>query len=162
MNGHCQHFPSLSMRCRAESTRLGGSYDCAEGASRPFHNWASPSSTRRASRRRSWSPSTPSACTSASSSTASRRSSSSAQERLKASTIQVDTWRDFFDVFAGDGSRFVLAHWDGTTATEKQITDETKVTIRCLPVPGDGPRLPAKCIKTSKLSAMQVVFAKPY
>ena len=86
-----------------------------------------------------------------------------AQERLKANTIQVDTWKDFQDVFAGEGSKFVHAHWDGTTATEKQIKDETKVTIRCLPVPGDGPAPePGKCVKTGKPSARRVLFAKAY
>jgi prolyl-tRNA synthetase len=86
-----------------------------------------------------------------------------AEARLKANTITVDTWQDFLDVFSGEGSRFVHAHWDGTTATEKEIKDQTKVTIRCLPLPGDGPA-PAqgKCVKTGKPSARRVLFAKAY
>jgi prolyl-tRNA synthetase len=86
-----------------------------------------------------------------------------ASARLKESTIHVDTWKDFTDVFSGDGSKFVYAHWDGTTATEKAIKDELKVTIRCLPVRGDGPAdEPGKCIKTGKPSARRVLFAKAY
>jgi prolyl-tRNA synthetase len=86
-----------------------------------------------------------------------------AQQRLKANTIQVDTWQDFLDVFTGEGSKFVHAHWDGTAATEKQIKDETKVTIRCLPLPGDGPAPESgKCVKTGKPSARRVLFAKAY
>ena len=67
------------------------------------------------------------------------------------------------DVFAGEGSKFVHAHWDGTAETEKAIKDETKVTIRCLPLAGDGPPSePGKCIKTGKPSARRVLFAKAY
>ena len=66
-------------------------------------------------------------------------------------------------VFAGDGSKFVHAHWDGTAETEKAIKDELKVTIRCLPLAGDGPPPePGTCIKTGKPSARRVLFAKAY
>lgn len=86
-----------------------------------------------------------------------------AQERQRANTVEVDTWADFLEVFKGDGSKFVLAHWDGTGATEKEIKDETRVTIRCLPLPGDGPApAPGKCVKTGKPSARRVLFAKAY
>jgi prolyl-tRNA synthetase len=47
--------------------------------------------------------------------------------------------------------------------TDPLIKDETKVTIRCLPVPGDGPApQPGKCVKTGKPSARRVLFAKAY
>src|SRR6185503_12592632 len=86
-----------------------------------------------------------------------------AEERTRANTVSVDTWQEFLEVFAGDGSKFVHARWDGTAATEKQIKDETKVTIRCLPLPGDGPAPePGKCVKTGKPSARRVLFAKAY
>jgi prolyl-tRNA synthetase len=86
-----------------------------------------------------------------------------ARERLRAGTVTIDTWKDFQDVFADEGSRFVHAHWDGTAATEKEIKDLTKVTIRCLPLPGDGPEPePGKCVKTGKPSPRRVLFAKAY
>ncbi len=86
-----------------------------------------------------------------------------AQQRLRENTISVDTWKDFLEVFQGEGSRFVYAHWDGTTETEHAIKDETKATIRCLPIPGDGPEPePGKCIKTGRPSARRVLFAKAY
>jgi prolyl-tRNA synthetase len=86
-----------------------------------------------------------------------------ASERLKANTVALDTWKDFTAAFAGDSSKFVLAHWDGTPETEKAIKDELKVTIRCLPLPGDGPAPePGACIKTGKPSARRVLFAKAY
>jgi prolyl-tRNA synthetase len=86
-----------------------------------------------------------------------------AEARLKANTVHVDTWQDFRAVFAGEGSKFVYAHWDGATETEKAIKDELKVTIRCLPLPGDGPaNEPGRCVKTGKPSARRVLFAKAY
>jgi len=86
-----------------------------------------------------------------------------AKARLAANTVHVDTWADFQAVFAGDSSKFVYAHWDGTAETEKAIKDELKVTIRCLPLPGDGPAPePGLCVKTGKQSARRVLFAKAY
>jgi prolyl-tRNA synthetase len=86
-----------------------------------------------------------------------------AAERLKANTVHVDTWDEFQQVFAGEGSKFVYAHWDGTTATEKRIKEETKATIRCLPMHGDGPDPePGKCVRTGEPSARRVLFAKAY
>jgi prolyl-tRNA synthetase len=78
---------------------------------------------------------------------------------------RVDTWEEFkkvFDVEGGAG--FVLAHWDGDSATEEAIADETKATIRCIPLnpfdPSDN--MPGKCVKTGKESKQRVVFAKAY
>jgi prolyl-tRNA synthetase len=86
-----------------------------------------------------------------------------AAERTRANTVQVDTWAQFLDVFRDEGSKFVHAHWDGTTETEKLIKEETKATIRCLPVAADGPAPePGKCVKTGKPSARRVLFAKAY
>lgn len=78
-------------------------------------------------------------------------------------TLQVDSWNEFAAVFAGQGSKFVYAHWDGTTATELAIKEATKATIRCLPLAGEGPDAsPGKCIKTGAASARRVLFAKNY
>jgi prolyl-tRNA synthetase len=81
----------------------------------------------------------------------------------EANTIQVDNWKDFCDAFAGESSRFVYAHWDGTGETEKAIKEATKATIRCLPYPGQGPAAePGVCVKSGKPSARRVLFAKNY
>jgi prolyl-tRNA synthetase len=86
-----------------------------------------------------------------------------ASERLNANTVEVDSWDDFRAVFAGEGSKFVLAHWDGTTETEKAIKDETKATIRCLPHAADAPPgAPGTCVKTGRPSTRRVLFAKAY
>jgi prolyl-tRNA synthetase len=74
----------------------------------------------------------------------------------EANTVSVDTWGDFLDVFEGAQSKFVWAHWDGTTETELAIKDETKATIRCTE-PERG-----KCVKTEKPSRQRVLFAKNY
>jgi prolyl-tRNA synthetase len=78
-------------------------------------------------------------------------------------TVSVDTWDDFTDVFKDGQSKFVWAHWDGTAETETKIKEETKATIRCLALPGQGPASePGKCIKTGEPSKRRVLYAKAY
>jgi prolyl-tRNA synthetase len=55
---------------------------------------------------------------------------------------------------------FVYAHWDGTTETELRIKEETKATIRCLPL--NAVLEEGKCVLTGKPSTMRVPFAKAY
>ncbi|MBP6397301.1 MAG: proline--tRNA ligase [Saprospiraceae bacterium] len=55
---------------------------------------------------------------------------------------------------------FVYAHWDGTTETELKIKEETKATIRCLPL--EGEKEEGKCVVTGKPSSQRVIFAKAY
>ncbi len=81
----------------------------------------------------------------------------------EAKTRSVDSWADFEAAFAGDSSLFVWAHWDGTTETELAIKEATKATIRCLPLPGQGPPPESgRCIKTGRPSTQRVLFAKNY
>ena len=81
----------------------------------------------------------------------------------EANTISVDSWSDFEAVFADQGSKFVWAHWDGTTETELAIKDATKATIRCIPLEGQGPPPePGKCVRSGKPSARRVLFARNY
>ncbi len=83
-----------------------------------------------------------------------------AKTRLESNTVRVDSYDEFKAVFAGDASKFVLAHWDGTAETEAKIKEETKVTIRCIPL--NAPHEEGKCIVTGKPSQRRVVFAKAY
>jgi prolyl-tRNA synthetase len=72
---------------------------------------------------------------------------------------RVDSWEEFEKVLDGKGG-FVLAHWDGTPATEEAIKEKTKATIRCIPLentPEEG-----KCILTGKPSQQRVLFARAY
>ena len=81
----------------------------------------------------------------------------------EANTVSVDTWDEFEKVFADGESKFVWAHWDGTTETEHAIKEATKATIRLIPYEGQGPAPEAgKCIKTGADSAQRVLFAKDY
>ncbi len=74
-------------------------------------------------------------------------------------TTKVDTWDEFVDVIENKGG-FVLAHWDGTTETEVAIKEETKATIRVVPI--NAPEEKGKCIYTGKPSNKRVVFARSY
>jgi prolyl-tRNA synthetase len=83
--------------------------------------------------------------------------------RRTENTVSVDSWDDFAAVFEGGESKFVWAHWDGTTETELAVKEATKATIRCVPLAGEGPEAePGECVKTGKPSAQRVLFAKNY
>lgn len=71
----------------------------------------------------------------------------------------VDTYEDFKKVLDEKGG-FVSAHWDGTIATEAKIKDDTKASIRCIPI--DAKVEQGLCILTGKPSSKRVLFAKAY
>ena len=77
----------------------------------------------------------------------------------KSYTTSVDTYEEFKKILAQKGG-FVLAHWDGTTETEKRIQAETKATIRCIPL--GALQEQGLCIYTGKPSQQRVVFAQAY
>jgi prolyl-tRNA synthetase len=74
-------------------------------------------------------------------------------------TIPVNTWDEFKEVIASKGG-FVSAHWDGTPETEEKIKDETKATIRCIPL--NNTLEEGKCIYSGKPSRQRVLFAVAY
>lgn len=74
-------------------------------------------------------------------------------------TTQVDTWDQFLEVLETKGG-FISAHWDGTPETEQQIKDETKATIRCIPL--DAAAEVGACVKSGKPSSRRVLFARAY
>lgn len=69
---------------------------------------------------------------------------------------------DSYDDFKAriDGGGFFLCHWDGTTETEERIKEETKATIRCIPL--GQPDEPGVCMVTGKPSARRVIIARNY
>ncbi|MDY4943033.1 MAG: proline--tRNA ligase [Candidatus Limisoma sp.] len=69
-----------------------------------------------------------------------------------------DSYDEFKEKIEAGG--FVLAHWDGTTETELRVKEETKATIRCIPL--DSDETPGTCIFTGKPSARRVIFARNY
>jgi prolyl-tRNA synthetase len=81
----------------------------------------------------------------------------------EASTVSVDSWAEFEQVFADAGSKYVWAHWDGTAETELAIKEATKATIRLIPLAGQGPAPEAgRCVKSGAPSRQRVLFAKNY
>ena len=72
---------------------------------------------------------------------------------------KVDSYEEFKKVLEEKGG-FISAHWDGTTEEEEKIKEETKATIRCIPLENtleDGISL-----ITGKPSKQRVLFAKAY
>ena len=76
-----------------------------------------------------------------------------------AHTVKVDDYASFKAQLEGDGG-FVLAHWDGTAETEARIQEETKATIRCIPL--DAQTEEGSCVYSGKPSSRRVLFAKAY
>ncbi|MBO4945220.1 MAG: proline--tRNA ligase, partial [Muribaculaceae bacterium] len=71
---------------------------------------------------------------------------------------KVDNYEDFKEAL--DRGGFILAHWDGTTETEERIKEETKATIRCIPL--DAPEEEGVDMLTGKPSHRRVIFARNY
>ncbi|MDO4722438.1 proline--tRNA ligase [Porphyromonas circumdentaria] len=76
----------------------------------------------------------------------------------EANTRTVETYEEFKTEIEKGG--FILAHWDGTPETEARIKEETKATIRCIPLNGDP--TPGVCMVTGKPSKCRVLFARAY
>jgi prolyl-tRNA synthetase len=74
-------------------------------------------------------------------------------------TRKADTYQEFQDLLAKKAG-FILAHWDGTPETETKIKEETKATIRCIPLIGEPEE--GKCIYSGKPSRQRVLFALSY
>lgn len=74
-------------------------------------------------------------------------------------TTEVENYDQFKEVIEDKGG-FVSCHWDGTTETELKIKEDTKATLRCIPV--DAVEEQGKCIYSGKPSNKRVIFAKAY
>jgi prolyl-tRNA synthetase len=71
----------------------------------------------------------------------------------------VNSFEEFVKVLDDKGG-FVAAHWDGTSETEEKIKEQTKATIRCIPL--NNKQEEGKCILTGKPSVQRVLFARAY
>ncbi|WP_343524476.1 proline--tRNA ligase [Pedobacter sp.] len=67
-----------------------------------------------------------------------------------------EEFKELLDTKAG----FIAAHWDGTPETEQKIKEETKATIRCIPL--DNQLEDGVCIYSGKPSIQRVLFARAY
>jgi len=65
-----------------------------------------------------------------------------------------------FKTLLDEKTGFVAAHWDGTSETEKRIKEETKATIRCIPL--NNKQEEGVCMVTGKPSTQRVLFARAY
>ena len=72
---------------------------------------------------------------------------------------KVETYEEFKQVLETKGG-FISAHWDGTAETEAKVKEETKATIRCIPL--DAIEEEGKCMVTGNPSNKRVLFAKAY
>ncbi len=77
-----------------------------------------------------------------------------------ANTYKVDSWDEFKQKIEEGG--FLLCHWDGTKETEAKIQEETKATIRCIPIDSFVCEEEGKCVYSGKASKRRVIFAKSY
>jgi prolyl-tRNA synthetase len=74
-------------------------------------------------------------------------------------THTVDDYGTFKELVAEEGG-FVYAHWNGSHEVEEKIKEETKATIRGIPL--DGAEEPGRCIVTGEPSTQRVLFAQAY
>lgn len=79
--------------------------------------------------------------------------------RREEMTHRADTYEEFKKIL-DEKSGFVYAHWDGTPETEEKIKEETKATIRCIPL--NNPQETGVCIYSGKPSTQRVLFARAY
>jgi prolyl-tRNA synthetase len=80
-----------------------------------------------------------------------------ALEFRKANTV---TPRDYSEFKAAVEKGFAMAHWCGNADCEAKIKEETKATMRCIPL--EQTAGPGKCIFCGNAAAEQAVFAKAY
>ncbi|GGI25580.1 proline--tRNA ligase [Pedobacter mendelii] len=72
---------------------------------------------------------------------------------------EADSYEEFKSILDGK-TGFISAHWDGTPETEQKIKEETKATIRCIPL--DNKLEDGVCIYSGKPSTQRVLFARAY
>lgn len=70
-----------------------------------------------------------------------------------------NTYQEFKELLDGKAG-FIAAHWDGTPETEEKIKEETKATIRCIPL--NNTLEAGVCIYSGKPSTQRVLFARAY
>ncbi len=73
-------------------------------------------------------------------------------------TYSVSNYKEFQSIINKGG--FVRCGWDGSADTESQIKNNTKATIRCIPLDENPDQ--KKCIFSNKPAKHEVIFAKAY
>ena len=78
--------------------------------------------------------------------------------RKEEKTYKADSFDEFKTLIKNGG--FVWAHWDKTSETEVKIKQETKATIRCIPI--EKSEEMGECVFSGRPSKQRVLFAKAY
>ena len=81
-----------------------------------------------------------------------------AKDFRKANTRTAKNYDEFKEIIRNEGG-FVFAQWDGSKEVEAQIKQETKATIRCIPIEKSEA---GKCMVSGAPSAQEVLFAISY
>jgi len=74
-------------------------------------------------------------------------------------THEVKSYDEFKEIIKNKGG-FIKTHWCGDSKCEKEIQEQTKATIRCIPF--DQTNKKGRCIKCGKEGKFKVLFAKSY
>ena len=82
-----------------------------------------------------------------------------ALERREKATVSIDDYEEFKKVLDSTGG-FLKSHWCGSGDCEEKVKNETKATIRCIPL--DAPKEKGSCLACGKESGRRVVFARAY
>jgi len=83
-----------------------------------------------------------------------------AQRFLREHTHRAKTYEEFKEIIEGPKG-FIEAGWDGSAETEAQIKEETKATIRCIPLQGSEPDGLVDLV-SGKPAKHKVLFARAY
>ncbi len=91
----------------------------------------------------------------------------SIQENLRKQALQkrtdnthcVTSYKEFQKTLQNPGG-FLQVHWAGTTQDEERIQEETKATLRCLPMENDDKE--GQCFLTGKTTTQTAIFARAY
>ena len=78
---------------------------------------------------------------------------------MDSNTHKASNYDEFNDIINSKGG-FIKCGWDGTSETETAIKNDTKATIRVIPIDENPKGL--KCIYSGKAAKHEVIFAKAY
>jgi prolyl-tRNA synthetase len=74
-------------------------------------------------------------------------------------TTRVSSWDEFRQIMAGRRG-FLIAGWCGDAECEAKIKQETKATVRVIPLEAEG--RPGTCVRCGRPSPQEVYFAQAY
>jgi len=77
----------------------------------------------------------------------------------EANTYEPQSYDEFKEVVT---KGFAVAYWNGDDEVEAKIKEETKATIRCIPLEGSEAPEGAKCIYSGEPAKYRVIFARAY